>query len=311
MKKDTILLKMSDSVSVAVHRWIPDGDPAALIQISHGMTEHALRYDYFGAALAAQGFTVYAHDHRGHGDTAKNRGLENLGYLADRDGFERVTQDLREVMGQLKKDFPGKKTILFGHSFGSFIAQNYIEQFGAEIDGCILSGSAGPRLPLVNTARFIAGLIILFRGKRHRSRFLQKLAFGNNNKRIENPASKNSWLSRDPEVVRAYDGNDYDGFMPTTGFFYDLFTGLSRIHRKRAMKGIPHELPVFIFSGTDDPVGDYGKTVEALADIYRAQGLADVTLTLYPDGRHEMLNEINKDEVIRDIIGWIRGRFDS
>ncbi|MDR1747734.1 MAG: lysophospholipase [Spirochaetaceae bacterium] len=304
MKKDTIFLKMSDNSAVAVHRWVPDGEPVALIQISHGMAEHALRYDYFGTALTARGFAVYAHDHRGHGDTAGSR---NLGYLADKEGFERVTMDLREVIGQLKKDFPEKKGILFGHSFGSFISQNYIERFGDEIDGCILSGSAGPRLPLVNAARFIAGLTILFKGKRHRSPFLQKLAFGGYNKRIENPASENAWLSRDAEEVRKYDAHDYDGFLPTAGFFYDLFTGLSRIHRKKAMEGIPRELPVFIFAGTADPVGDYGRTVKALADIYRVQGLMDVTLNLYPEGRHEMLNEINKDEVIRDIIGWIEG----
>jgi alpha-beta hydrolase superfamily lysophospholipase len=305
MKKDTVFL----TTGIAVHRWIPDGEPIALVQISHGMTEHADRYDYFAAALVSQGFAVYAHDHRGHGDTAVNGNqgsLQNLGYLADKEGFELVTRDLREVIGQLKKDFPGKKTILFGHSFGSFVSQNYIEQFGTEINGCILSGSAGPRLPLVNAGRLMAKCIILCKGKRHRSPFLQKLAFGTYNKRIKNRVSENAWLTRDAEEVRKYDNHDYDGFLPTAGFFYDLFTGLSRIHTKKAMQKIRCGLPVFIFAGTADPVGDYGKTVKALADIYQSMGIADLTLKLYPDGRHEMLNELNKDEVIQDILTWIK-----
>ncbi len=306
MKKDIIFVKMTDGLPAAVHRWIPDGEPVALVQISHGMAEHAMRYDYFASALVNRGFAVYAHDHRGHGDTAGS--AENLGYLADEEGFERVTLDLREIIGLLKNDFPGKKVILFGHSFGSFVSQNYIEQFGNEIDGCILSGSAGPRLLMVNAGRSAAGLIIALKGKRYRSQFLQNLAFGGYNDRIENPISKNSWLSRDEEVVRQYDSHEYDGFLATAGFFYDLFTGLSRIHLEKAMKKIPKELPVFIFAGTADPVGDYGKTVTDLADIYRDLGLTDVTFTLYPEGRHEMLNEINKDEVIADIIRWIEKR---
>lgn len=306
MKKDTILVKMSDNQQVAVHRWIPDGEPAALVQISHGMAEYAARYDYFAADLVLRGFAVYAHDHRGHGETAGS--LENLGYLADKEGFERVTLDLKEVIARFKKDFPAKKIFLLGHSFGSFIAQNYIEHFGSEINGCILSGSAGPRLALVNAGRFIAGFIIMLKGKRHRSLFLQEMAFGKYNKGIENPASKNAWLSRDVEEVRKYDSNECNGFLPPAGFFYDLFTGLSRIHLKKAMKQIPKDLPIFLFAGTADPVGDYGKTVKALAGIYRVLGITDITLTLYPEGRHEMLNEINKDEVIHNIVEWLRKR---
>ncbi len=303
MKKDTVYVTMSDGSSVAVHRWIPDAEPRALVQISHGMAEYAMRYDRLGQMLCENGIVMYAHDHRGHGDTAGS--VENLGFLADEEGFQQVISDLREVIARLKSDFPGKKTILLGHSFGSFVTQGFIEQFGGDIDACIISGTAGPRLPLVFTARIIAETVMFFRGPKYRSPFLQNLAFGSYNKRIENPSGPNDWLSRDAEEVKKYEESEYCGFLPTASFFRDLFTGLFRIHRKKAMASIRKDLPVFIFAGTGDPVGDYGKTVERLADIYKRNGMQDVTLILYPDARHETLNETNRDEVSANVLSWI------
>ena len=162
MKKDSIIMRMSDGKRIVVHRWMPDKKTPilGLVQLSHGMVEYAMRYDAFGEQLAEKGFVLYAHDHRGHGETAETE--DELGYLADVDGFQRVVLDLREVLNRLKADYPGYKTFLFEHSFGSFVAQSFIEQFPCDIDGCILAGTAGPRKALIKSAKLVCRFLMLF-----------------------------------------------------------------------------------------------------------------------------------------------------
>jgi alpha-beta hydrolase superfamily lysophospholipase len=303
MTKDTFFLSASDGVKITVHRWIPDGRPAGIIQISHGMAEYAMRYDRFAEAAVAENFAVYAADHRGHGETAGS--LAKLGYLADRNGFERVVEDQRELTAEIRKNNPSISVILFAHSFGSFIAQMYIEKYGDGLAGCILSGTRGPDPATVLGGRIMAFLVCLFSGKKKPSPLLTRLSFGACNKRISNPASVNSWISRDESEVEKYDASPWTGFICTAGFYLDLMRGLSLIHRPAAMDLIPKGLPIFILSGTDDPISQYGKTVQALAGIYKGIGIKNVQLTLYEGGRHESLNETNRDEVTRDILSWI------
>jgi alpha-beta hydrolase superfamily lysophospholipase len=304
MKLDKTVLAMSDGEKIVLHRWIPDGEVRGVVQICHGMAEYALRYAHFAEALVHEGFAVYAHDLRGHGETAKDR--EDLGYLADHDGFQRVVLDLRECITHLKSDFPAKKVVLFGHSFGSFISQSFIEQFGGEIDACILSGTSGPMGVLAEIARILASLVMLCKGKRHRSGLLQVLAFGSYTKRIKEPATPVDWISSDPVEVKKYFDDPYCGFLTTTSFFHDMFTGLCRVHTKAAFASIPKTLPILLVSGEEDPVGGYGKTVSALDGIYHTLGIQDVSLKLYPGGRHEMLSEVNKEQVIIDLLVWIK-----
>ncbi|MDR1786568.1 MAG: lysophospholipase [Spirochaetaceae bacterium] len=295
-----------DGARLALHSWLPQGEPRAVLLICHGMVEYAKRFDYPARALAEQGIAVFAHDQRGHGETAGT--LDAAGYICPGDGFARVVLDLRDLVRKLKGNFPGKKIMLLGHSFGSFVSQGFIEHYGAEIDGCLLSGTAGPRPGLITAASLLVKVVIAFKGDRYRSSLLRALTFGGYNKRIAGPISPSAWLSRDPAAIQKHDADPWNTFVPTTSFFRDLMTGLERIHKKEAMRGIPKDLPVLLFAGDADPVGDYGKTVSALAGIYRANGMTDVTLALYPQGRHEMLHEINKDEVIGDILSWINER---
>jgi alpha-beta hydrolase superfamily lysophospholipase len=299
---------MRDGTQISVNRWIPDGEIKAVIQLSHGMAEHALRYDRFGSQLAEQGFLVSAHDHRGHGKTAhyalsQNTGM--LGYLADHHGFDCVTEDLNEIIQKCRSDFPEKKIILLAHSFGSFVGQSYCERFGTTIDGCILCGSAGPRRLLIAQARVIAFITGLVRGKKHCTPFLNRLAFGSYTKGIVPLKTSYDWLSRDAGEVALYKSDSWCGFVPTTGFFQDMFYGLSVIHRPKNIKKIPVELPIYILYGTDDPVGDYGKTIHALAGIYRKTGIYHVDERDYEGARHELLNETNRNEVVSDIVSWI------
>jgi alpha-beta hydrolase superfamily lysophospholipase len=296
----------SDGARIVLHSWLPEEKPAAVMLIIHGMVEHAARFDHTARAFVARGIAVYAHDQRGHGETAGT--LDNAGYICPGDGFGRVVLDAHEIILMLKQRYPGGKFFLLGHSFGSFVAQCFIEDYGAEIDGCILSGTAGPRQGFIGIANFAARCVAAVKGEKHRSKLLNDLSFGSYNKRIENPQSALAWLSRDSEVVKKHDADPWCNFMPTAAFTVNLTSGLLRIHRKEAMAAIPKGLPVLLFSGDADPVGDYGVTVKALADIYRKNGMTDVTLNIYSGGRHEMLNEINKDEVIGDTLAWIDKR---
>lgn len=303
-------LTMSDGNENVVHIWHPDGDVKACVVLSHGMAEHASRYERFADALTSLGFALYAEDHRGHGETAalaEDKKSGKRGYLADKDGFFRVVDDIHEEISFVKKNHPGKKIFLFGHSFGSFVSQCFIEKYGAEIDGCVLCGTAGPRNGLVAFAKCVGGLVALFGGKKRVSKFVNALSFGSYNSRIKNPRTLFDWLSRDNAEVDKYIEDEWCGFLCTTGFFCDMFAGLSFIHKKENMAAVPKNLPVLFIDGSGDPVGDYGKTVQNLFEIYRQNGMEDVRLKMYEEARHELLNETNRDEITSDVIGWMEG----
>ena len=303
-------MKMSDGAINVIHKWLPDGDVSSgVVVLSHGMAEHASRYERFASLLTNEGFALFAEDHRGHGETAllaKESGTGFLGYLADKDGFFRVVDDIHEEVEEAKKAYPGKKVFLFGHSFGSFVSQCFIEKYGSSIDGCILCGTAGPRYAMVKAASIVGGIVKLFTGKKHVSKFMDKMAFGSYNARIPSPRTPFDWLSRDEKQVDAYIADEYCGFVCTIGFFCDMFAGLSYIHTKPHIAMIPLELPIHFIDGTGDPVGDYAESVKNLYNIYRSNGIKDVTIKLFEDARHELLNETNKEEVEADVISWLK-----
>ena len=199
MKAETIKIKMSDGKNVALHTFVPEGDVKAVVQLSHGMAEYALRYEELANFLCDNGIAFYAHDHRGHGETAES--VDELGFLAENDGFNRVVEDLATMIRKCHEDFPRKKVILLAHSFGSFVSQCFMEKYGNEVDAVVLCGSAGPRLLLTGSGRFLAGIITKCFGKKAKSAFLDGLVFGSYNKGIESDSSA-AWIYRDNEVVK-------------------------------------------------------------------------------------------------------------
>lgn len=311
MTIDSSSFVASDGTEIAVHRWLPDTAPRlsadtapkAIVQISHGMAEYAMRYDRFARDLVSHGYAVYAADHRGHGQTAGT--LAKLGWLADKNGFERVMDDQAEISRMIEGRHPGAGIILFGHSFGSFVAQMYIERHGELLRGCVLSGTRGPDPALVFGGRAMARLVAALVGKKTRSPFLTKLSFGACSARIPEAQSPNAWLSRDVEEVEKYDASPWSGFTCTAGFYRDMLDGLSAIHAPKAFTSIPKELPVLIVSGTEDPIGKYGQTVRRLYDAYLKNGMDSVRLLFNEGGRHESLNETNRDEITAKIIDWM------
>lgn len=311
MTTNSFYQTMKDGTEIHVMRWIPDGDIKGVIQLSHGMSEHSLRYDKMGCIFAEAGWVLCAHDHRGHGKTAqKAEALEKgkFGYLADKNGFDTVTEDLLEVTLSLKADFPQKKCFLLGHSFGSIVSQNFMEKYGDEIDGAVLCGTTGPRQGLMRGAKIVFGLNALLLGKKHRSSLDARLAFFGYNSRVPRPKKPFSWLSKNDFNVQMYEADQWCGILPTAEFFLEIVRGLYKVHQPKAIKKIPKDLPVYFIYGSDDPVGSYGKTIKKLIAEYKKNGMSDVSEKVWQGDRHEIFNELDGEEVMADTLAWIEAR---
>jgi alpha-beta hydrolase superfamily lysophospholipase len=289
----------NEGVDVVVDRALPDGAPKAVVLIAHGMAEHAARYARFGSELAERGYAVYAPDQRGHGRTAG--GDDRLGWAGD-DGWNGMLRDLARLAELVRERHPGAPVILFGHSMGSVLAQRFAQLHGAELRGLILSGTFGSA-PNIGAGIAAAQVLALARGARAPSS-LQGPMFADFNKAFS-PKPGFDWLSGDDAEVRKYVDDPRCGFTFSNRLLLDMLRGYAEAWKPANERAIPRELPVLLFSGERDPVGRNTVAVQQLADRYRALGLRDVQVTFYPGGRHEMLNETNRDEVVRDVIGWL------
>lgn len=309
MQLKSFSFKTKDGIEHWINRWIPDNDVQikAVIQLNHGLSEHSLRYDRFGSILAENGFVLNGFDMRGHGKTAeiaKAQGTGIFGKIADKNGYNIVVEDLHEITEALKADYPGVPVILLGHSFGSFVSQGFIENYGDSIDACILSGTAGPRKLMIGVSKYLVKIIKAFTGNDAIVKLLDTLSFGSYNKGIESK-SKYAWLTRDELNVQMYEMDNWCGIPLTASFFGDMTCLLDKIHKNSNMKKINKDLPLLFVYGTKDPVGSYGKTIEKLINIYKKNGIKNISVLKYEDARHECLNETNKEQVEQDIINWI------
>lgn len=310
MQTKSFFKTMSDGMEIWTNRWAPaeDTEIKGVIQLHHGLAEHSMRYDRLGSILAENGFVLNAYDFRGHGRTAENAKSKNtgdFGILAEKDGFNRVVEDLNEQIENLKNDYPGKKVILLGHSFGSFVSQGYIEKYSDKIDGCILCGTAGPERLKIGSGKILVDLIKAVKGARTVSPFVIKTAFGPYNKKIQNPKTPNDWISKNPLNVQMYEMDEWCGFQLPLGFFSDMMSGLKQIHNPSNIKKISCNLPVFFIYGKEDPVGAYGKSINRLFNIYKKNGIKSLEIKAYESLRHELFNEEEKEIVEKDVLTWI------
>jgi alpha-beta hydrolase superfamily lysophospholipase len=293
----------TSAASLALYSWPAPAKPKAVVQIVHGLAEHAARYDRVAQALTAAGYAVYASDHRGHGQSARTP--REYGHFAERDGFQRVVEDIFAINRSLQARHPGLPLVLFGHSFGSFVTQRYLGLHGDSLQAAVLSGTASGATALLRVALGIARVERLRVGPQNQSALLQKLTFGGYNAAFKPTKTEFDWLSRDPEEVAKYVADPLCGFAVTTQSWFDLLSGMLGNEAAALRARIPKHLPIYIMSGADDPTGRAGQGPKALAAAYGRAGLDQVTLRLYPGARHELLNETNRDDVTRDLIAWL------
>lgn len=305
MIKETFTFQGQDGKSVFTRRWLPDSSESVkgTVQISHGMAEHSKRYSDFADRLTKNGFAVYANDHRGHGETEGH--VEKLGYFADNDGWNLVVSDMNKLNDIIQKAHPGIPVFIFGHSMGSFLSRDYMFTYPEKIEGVILSGTGGDPGFLGSAGIMITSLESKLRGKKAQSRLMDKMSFGSFNKAFRPNRTAFDWLSRDEKKVDQYIDDPFCGTIFTAGFFRDLLCGIKKINKASNIEKIPVELPIYLYSGTNDPVGDFTKGAKQVYNSYKKAGIKDLSLKFYEEGRHEMLNEINREEVMNDIVDWL------
>lgn len=305
MRSEHFIFEAEDGAEIFVYKWLPEEDKSAkaVVQISHGMAEHAARYESFAKALVESGYAVYANDHRGHGKTAGS--LENVGFFAHESGWNIVVEDMRKLTAIIREKHPGLPVFLFGHSMGSLLSRSYISSYGGQLKGAILSGTGGDPGLLGKIGKLITKWEIKRKGNKFRSALLTKLSFGDFNKPFKPNRTDFDWLSRDEAEVDKYVEDPFCGGAFTAGFFLDLLTGIGEVNSMENIGKVPRNLPIHLFSGEMDPVGKNRKGVLQVYRAYKKVGIKDVSCKFYESGRHEMLNETNKEEVCEDVVKWL------
>ena len=285
--------------------WLPEKStpPRGVVQIVHGVAEYVERYDHFARYLAVHGFLVCGEDHLGHGKTAAPDG--KFGWFAPHGGWELVTADIHSLRQQMGERYPNIPYFLLGHSMGSFLTRTYLCRYPGTVDGAILSGTGQEPPLLVGFGKLLASLIALIFGSDHVSPLVHSLSLGAYNRQFAPNRTSADWVSRDEKVVDTYMADPLCQFIPTVGMYRDMLGGLQYIASRRALSQMDPSTPVYLFSGDRDPVGTSGKGVRKVYGFFRDAGTADLQMKLYPEGRHEMLNELNRDQVYADVLSWL------
>jgi alpha-beta hydrolase superfamily lysophospholipase len=290
-----------DGRDIFVRRWAPETNSRATLQISHGLGEHSARYARLAEALTGAGYVVYASDHRGHGPTCPPA---DLGFFAETKGWRACLDDLHVVANEIDRRHAGLPQVFFGHSTGSYFGQTLLAERGARLSGAVLSGSNGKLpAPLLAFGRRLAGFERWRLGPRGKSPLVQQLIFGAQNKPFRPARTPFDWLSRDEGEVDKYVADPLCGFANSNQLALDLVEGLQTLASPELAARIPKGLPIYVFKGERDPVA---ANLQNLIDVYRAAGLTRVAYKVYPDARHETLNETNRDEVTADLLAWLK-----
>lgn len=305
MKKEEFYFDSRDNdTKLHAVRWVPDSENVAgIVQIVHGMAEYVERYEELAAYLTDRNFVVTGGDHLGHGKSVPEGGQQ--GYFCEQDPATVVVRDVHRLKKMTQELYPGVPYFILGHSMGSFITRNYICRYGTGIDGALILGTGMQSAGLLLASKTVAAIEGAFRGQRHVSRMMDKAAFGAYNRRIAEKRTDYDWLSRDEERVDAYIADPDCGFVFTVNGFKTLFELISRAKKPENLRKIPAELPIFMASGAEDPVGNYGKGVEKAYRSLQGVGVRDLTLKLYPEDRHELMNEPDREQVMADIAEWL------
>ena len=287
-----------DGRKLACFLWDKVKEPKGIIQIIHGMTSHMKRYDELAKTLNSYGYVVFGDDHRPNGDSAKLSGLGK----ASKDNFRENLLDEIEITKALKQrcNLP---IVLFAHSYGSFLAQTYIEKAGELINGVILSGSSIMSTLKLAFGKLLTWLQTFFYKMDEPNLMMFNMTFGANNKAFTEDGINNAWLNRDLAKVKAYNDDPYCNFYMSHGFYYSMMRGLYNTYKKSSLAQIKKDLPIFIISGSLDPLGGCGKKIQKLYNTYKSYNL-NVKMKLYEGVRHELTSDIEKEIIIKDMIDF-------
>lgn len=293
------------SSDITYYIYKPISEPKGIVQLSHGMCEYIERYEDFIDFLTGHGFIVCGNDHLGHGKSADSK--DKLGYFAPVNGWSCLVDDLSILTKIMKEQYSNLPIFLFGHSMGSFIARIYMTRYSDLIQGAIICGTSGSN-PLLGAGKVMIQLVQKLKGPFYRSKFIRFLMFGSYNSKFEKPRTHFDWLTNDPAIIDAYMKDEYCNFIFTSSAFSDLATLLDTVSQDSWYHAVPKKLPLYLISGDMDPVGNWGKGIEEVKKRLKKENLEDFSSKFYKDFRHEILNEIEKDEVYKDVLIWLNQR---
>lgn len=286
-------------------KWMPDARrPVCILQIIHGMAEYIERYEEFACAMAEKGILVVGEDHLGHGKSVGENGI--YGYFCERDAATVVVRDSHRLKKTVQEQYPGVPYIILGHSMGSFILRNYLCRYGTGIQGAVIVGTGMQPRPVLAAGKAILAVQKLFAGSKHPSGLMNALSFGSYNKRIPEEKTQMDWLTKEERIVDAYLEDPLCGFTFTVNGFQTLLELVGRLYKRENLEKMPKDLPVLFVAGAEDPVGDYGKGVRRAYQSFLDIGMKKVEMKLYENDRHELLNEMDREQVYADIYSWMQ-----
>lgn len=299
----SIKVTAADGLPVHVMEWLPAAEVKGVLQIAHGMAEHGARYERLAKFLNDAGYAVYANDHRGHGLSIPEG--QTPGHMADDDGWIKAVDDLLRINQEISGRHPGKKIGLLGHSMGSFLAQSYLAKHGATIECAVLSATNGPPGFLGKIGQFVIRIEKMRLGIEGHSALMANMTFKAFNKAFKPNRTEFDWLSRDEAEVDKYVADPLCGFDCSVATWMGLLDALPQIASDGSLSAMNKNMPIYVCSGTDDPIGEKTKGVARLLAAYKKHGFAKVSHIYYPSGRHEIFNETNRDEVMADLRKWM------
>lgn len=301
MKQEFYYLSKDGLTKIHAVEWIPEGEIKAVLQICHGMVEHIGRYHDFAEFMASHGFYVIGHDHLGHGRSVTDS--SKLGYFGKPDGNDYVIGDIHQLRVLTAEKYPDVPYFMLGHSMGSFLLRQYLGLHSQGLAGAIVMGTGEQPSIVLAAGKLVCKVIGAVKGWYYRSEFVNNLAVGSYRKKLGA-----AWLSKNLENVEKYAADPLSGFIFTVDAYYHMFNGMARMNRQEKKEMTLKTLPIFFVAGKEDPVGNYGKGVENVYQKYVAAGYEDVSIKLYEEDRHEILNELDRDVVFDDILTWLEKR---
>lgn len=304
MKKEFTFLSKDGKTNIHAIEWIPEGQILGVLQICHGMVEYIDRYDEFAQFLAKNGYYVVGHDHLGHGQSVVSS--DYLGYFAEKEGNACVIADIHKLRALTEEKYPNLPYIMLGHSMGSFLLRQYLGNYAEGLSAAIIMGTGQQPDLILGAGKTICRLIAGIKGWTYRSKLVNGMAIGGYNKRFEAENCPAAWLSKNTESTAKYSGDPLCTYTFTVNAYYNMFTGMGIMNQQEKKGMFRKDLPLLLVAGQDDPVGNFGKSVENLYQFYQKRGIKHVQMKLYKDDRHEILNELDREVVYEDILSWIK-----